>query len=148
MARANAAFNRGALGERFADRRNPAFGIAGGDEGDRLGAVRAQHFVQHGKIGDDHRQPRHGGLDGGKPERFPGRGKHEQIGGGVEIGDVVLGHGTEHVQPVVNAERDRERVESFVLGAGAGKHEMRLRQAGQRADEHVLVFLRARAGRH
>ena len=51
------------------------------------------------------------GLDGGQPERLPGRRKHEQVRGGVEIGDIVGWQRTEHMQPVVDAERDGKRVE-------------------------------------
>ena len=49
------------------------------------------------------------------------------------------------MQPIVDAERDGQRVKTVVLGAGAGEDEMRLRQTGQRPNEHVLVLLRGEA---
>ncbi len=60
---------------------------------------------------------------------------------GVKIGDLLRLQRAEHMQPALDAESDRELVEGVVLGAGAGNDEMRLRQAGERADKHVLIFL-------
>ena len=88
--------------------------FCGATKVDRLRTVGMQHFAQHRQIGDDHRHSGHGGFGGRKAERLPDRREDEQIGGGVEIGDVLRLQGAEHVQPVVDAERDGKLVERIV----------------------------------
>ncbi len=127
--------------KRPADCRNPTLDIVRRNECDRFAVVRAEHFAQHREVGDHHRQPGHAGLDGGEPECLPDRGKHEQIRGGIEIGNVVGWQSPEPMQPVIDAEGDGQRVKRLVLGAGSGENEMRLRQTSQRPNEHVLVLL-------
>ena len=112
------------------------------------GIVRPQNLPQDGEIGDHHRQAGHRGLDRGQSESFPARGKDEEIGREVEIGDVRRRQCAEKMEALFEPEIGGEGAKRSGLRPVARHGEMDRGQVGEGAHEDALDSSARSCARH